>query len=139
MYCLDDYGPKPAVLNIQQATKQNANFRTALWTGENLQLTVMCIPACCDVGLELHSDTDQFFRVEQGCGTVMMGKTRDASDFTANIGPGCAIFVPAGTWHNIVNTGKIPLKVYTIYAPPHHKRGTVHRTKADAERYESEH
>jgi len=137
MNCLKDTGPCPTVLNIQHATAQNTNFRTALWTGEYLQLTVMCIPTCSDIGLELHSDTDQFFRVEQGCGTVMMGKTKEASDFTANVGPGCVVFVPAGTWHNIVNTGKTPLKVYTIYAPPHHKKGTVHRTKADAERSES--
>ncbi len=139
MYCLEDYGPRPTVLNIEQATMQNTNFRTALWTGEHLQLTVMCIPVCSDIGLERHEDTDQFLRVEQGCGTVMMGRTREASDVTANVGPGSVILVPAGTWHNVVNTGKIPLKVYTIYAPPHHKRGTVHRTKADAERDESDH
>jgi mannose-6-phosphate isomerase-like protein (cupin superfamily) len=109
-----DTGPCPTVLNIQHATLRNTNYRTTLWTGEHLQLTVMCIPVCGDIGLEIHPDTDQFIRIEQGRGMVSMGRTREVSDFTANVGPGCVVFVPAGTWHNLVNTGRMPLKLYTI-------------------------
>ena len=130
-----DNGPCPTVLNIQNATLQNTNFLTALWTGEHLQLTVMCIPVGGDIGLEIHPDTDQFIRIEQGCALVAMGRTRDVSDFAANVRPGCAVFVPAGWWHNLTNIGKIPVKLYSIYAPPHHPRGTVHVTKRDAEHH----
>ncbi len=137
MHHLEDHGPMPYVINIEQATKQNINYRTTIWTGKCLQLTVMCIPVCGDIGLEIHPDNDQFLRIEQGCGIVMMGRTRDVSDFSANVGPGSAIFIPKGTWHNVINTSRVPLKLYTIYAPPHHPRGTVHRTKEDSERAES--
>lgn len=128
-----DSGPCPTVLNIQNATLKNTNYRTAIWTGEHLQVTLMCIPVCGDIGLEVHPDTDQFIRIEQGYGLVLMGRNRDVSDFSANVGPGAAVLIPAGWWHNIVNIGKMPLKLYSIYAPPHHPRGTVHATKKDAE------
>lgn len=127
-----DMGPKPYVLNIEAAAKQNCNFRTSIWTGTYLQATLMCIPVGEDIGLEVHPDTDQFLRIEQGCGTVKMGNGKDKVGIQQNVSSGCAIFVPAGTWHNLVNTGNVPLKLYTIYAPPHHPHGTIHRTKADA-------
>lgn len=129
---LKDYGPEPFVIDIDHATKQNDAFRTALWTGTYLQLTLMSINAGDDIGLELHSNLDQFLRVEQGQGLVKMGQSRDNLNFQRRVGDGYAIIIPAGTWHNVINTGKTPLKLYSIYAPPQHPKGTVHRTKADA-------
>jgi len=84
--------------------------------------------------LEIHPDTDQFLRIEQGSGIVMMGKRKEQLDFQQCISADDVIFVPTGTWHNVVNKGRCPLKLYSIYAPPHHPHGTVHRTKADADR-----
>ncbi len=130
---LIDYGPAPFAVNIEQATKQNNNFRTALWTGSHLQLTLMSINVGEDIGLELHPDVDQFLRIEQGQGLVLMGNRRDQLDFQAYVEDGFAFIVPAGTWHNLINTGNIPIKLYSIYAPPKHPHGTVHRTKADAQ------
>ncbi len=127
-----DMGPQPFVVDIEAATKQNNNYRTALWTGKCLQATLMSIPVGGDIGLEIHPDTDQFLRIEQGCGVVKMGTGKENLSFQKCVSSGCAVFVPAGTWHNLVNTGNVPLKLYTIYAPPHHPHGTIHRTKADA-------
>ncbi|WP_315119899.1 cupin domain-containing protein [uncultured Clostridium sp.] len=130
---LKDYGPEPFVVNISEATKENNNFRTALWTGKHLQLTLMSIKPGEDVGLEIHPDTDQFLRVEEGQGIVKMGDTKCNLNFQKNVCDDFAILIPAGKWHNIINTGNKPLKLYSIYAPPHHPHGTVHKTKADAE------
>lgn len=134
-----DYGPEPFVINIDQATKQNNTFRTALWTGDYLQLTLMSINVGEDIGLENHPNLDQFLRIEQGHGIVKMGQSRDNLDFQRRIGDGYAIIIPAGTWHNLINLGNVPLKLYSIYAPPQHPRGTVHRTKADAMAAENHH
>ncbi|MBS7529011.1 cupin domain-containing protein [Hazenella sp. IB182353] len=130
---LKDYGKKPYVVNIDQATKQNQTYRTAIWTGEHLQVTLMSIDVGDDIGLEVHPDTDQFLRIEQGQGLVQMGKQKDQLDFKAEAYDGFAIMVPAGTWHNVVNTGNQPMKLYAIYGPPEHPFGTVDQTKADAE------
>jgi Mannose-6-phosphate isomerase len=127
-----DNGPSPYVVNIESATKSNNNFRTALWTGNHLQLTLMAIKPGEDIGVEIHPNTDQFIRVEQGRGIVRMGSLKDSLTFEKEIFNGYAIFIPAGTWHDIINTGNIPLKLYSIYAPPNHPKGTVHKTKADA-------
>lgn len=124
-----DYGPEPFAVNISQATRRNNNFRRALWTGEHLQLTLMSIPVGGVIGLENHSDTDQFLRIEAGFGVLKMGECREEMDFVRQIGAGDGIFVPAGAWHNIINTGRCPLKLYSIYAPPHHPHGTVQRSK----------
>ena len=129
-----DCGPEPFVANIACAAGQNQNFRTALWTGCHLQMTLMCIPPCGDIGVETHPDTDQFIRVEDGKAVVMMGDCKNRLDAKCCLNTGDAVFIPSGTWHNIVNTEKCPLKLSSIYAPPHHPRGTVHRTKADAEK-----
>lgn len=131
---LKDYGPQPFVVDINEATKQNSAFRTALWTGKHLQLTLMSINVGDDIGLEIHPNVDQFLRVEEGQGLVKMGKNKEKLDFQAKVQDDYAILVPAGTWHNVINTGDIPLKIYSIYAPPQHPRGTVHLTKADAEK-----
>jgi mannose-6-phosphate isomerase-like protein (cupin superfamily) len=85
-----------------------------------------------DIGLEMHPNVDQFLRIEQGQGIVQMGKSRDNLNFERNVYNDSAIMLPAGTWHNLTNTGNIPLKLCSIYAPPNHPFGTVHGTKADA-------
>ena len=130
---IKDCGPNPFVTDINRAALANCNFRTALWTGTHLQATLMCIPAGGEIGLEVHPDTDQFLRVEGGNGCAMMGPRKDALHYRCPVHNDSAIFVPAGTWHNVVNTGRGPLKLYSIYAPPHHPHGTVHRTKAQAD------
>lgn len=127
-----DYGKKPFVININQAAKQNNTFRTALWTGNHLQVALMSIDVGDDIGLEVHPDVDQFLRIEEGTGRVQMGPSKDTLPFVRQVSNGSAIMVPAGTWHNVTNTGNIPLKLYSIYAPPEHPFGTVHQTKADA-------
>jgi mannose-6-phosphate isomerase-like protein (cupin superfamily)/rubrerythrin len=129
---LNDHGPKPYVVNIETATKQNNTYRTALWTGQHLQVTLMSIKVGEDIGLEIHPAVDQFLRIEQGQGIVQMGKRKDQLTFEKKVYDNFAIMVPAGTWHNVTNTGNIPLKLYSIYAPPNHPRGTIHVTKADA-------
>lgn len=129
-----DYGPNPYVTNIEKTALQNPNFRTAVWTGCHLQMTVMCIPPCGEVGLEVHEDTDQLIRVEQGTAIVKIGKCVNQPDSQQNMCKGDTVFIPAGTWHNVVNIGKNALKISSVYAPPNHRRGTVHYTKADAER-----
>jgi len=94
----------------------------------------MSIPPGGDIGLEIHPDVDQFLRIEQGQGIVQMGRDRRNMNFRQTVFNDFAVFVPAGTWHNITNIGNMPLKLYSIYAPPHHPHGTVHHTKAIAER-----
>jgi mannose-6-phosphate isomerase-like protein (cupin superfamily) len=130
---LKDYGPKPFVTNIEETTLENNNYRTALWTGKHLQATLMKINVGEDIGLEIHPDTDQFLRIEQGQGIAKMGATKDNLDFQRKVSDNFAIFVPAGTWHNVINTGRVPLKLYSIYAPPHHPHGIVEQTKAIAD------
>ena len=129
---IKDYGPVPIVVNIEDVTKRNDTFRTALWTGSHLQLTLMSINVGEDIGLEIHPNVDQFLRIEQGEGLVRLGNSRDNLSFQKKVGPSDAIIVPAGTWHNVINAGNMPLKVYSIYAPPQHPWGTVHTTRADA-------
>ena len=132
-----DFGPEPFVTNINSAVRQNSNFRTTLWTGSLLQCTLMSIPVCGEIGLELHSDIDQFLCVQEGCGCAMMGSTNTRLNFRSDVCPGSAIFIPAGTWHNLVNTGNCPLKLFSIYAPPAHPSGTVHRTKTESDATEN--
>lgn len=136
---LKDYGPYPFVINIEEATKQNNTFRTALWTGKHLQVTLMSINVGEDIGLESHPTLDQFLRIEEGQGLVQMGKRKDRLDFQQRVYDNYAIMVPAGTWHNLINTGNTPLKLYSIYAPPQHPHGTVHETKAAAMAAEEHH
>lgn len=130
---IKDYGPNPFVINIEKATKQNDNFRTALWTGEYLQLTLMSLNPREDIGLEMHPDVDQFIRIEEGTGIVQMGDSDDNLDFEEMVVDDFIFIIPAGKWHNLTNIGTTPLKLYSIYAPPNHPHGTVHETKAEAE------
>ncbi|MBK9726048.1 MAG: cupin domain-containing protein [Actinomycetales bacterium] len=134
---LTDHGPKPYVVDVEQVTTANDTFRTAAWTGEHLQMTLMSIPVGGEIGLELHEGTDQFLRIEAGQARVQMGKAKDDLSYDKQVEADWAIFVPTGWWHNVTNTGDEPLKVYSIYAPSHHPHGTVHATKADAEAAEA--
>ena len=119
---------KGYVDDIEQATLANADFRRVLYTGKNLQLVLMTLPPGCDIGEEVHDDRDQFFRIEEGEGEIRI-------DGVANkVEDDFAVIVPAGARHNVINSGDAPLKLYTIYGPPEHKDGVVHRDKAQAER-----
>ncbi|MBP9812976.1 cupin domain-containing protein [Candidatus Saccharibacteria bacterium] len=134
-----DEGGKPYVVDIEDLTVSNTDFRVAKWTGTNLQMTVMSIKPGGEVGLEVHNDIDQFLRVEDGEAKVLMGDTEDNLDFEATVADDFAIFVPAGKWHNIINTGDDDLKIYSIYAPGEHPKGTVHKTYDEAMAAEAEH
>jgi mannose-6-phosphate isomerase-like protein (cupin superfamily) len=119
--------------NIEKATLENTNFRKVLYTGHHSQLVLMCLKPNEEIGMEVHSDNDQFFRFEKGQGKCIIdGNEYELSD-------GSAIVVPSGAQHNIINTSETDdLKLYTIYSPAHHKDGIVRATKADAESQEAE-
>ncbi|WP_373710683.1 cupin domain-containing protein [Jeotgalibaca porci] len=134
-----DYGKKPHVVNIEDLTTGNENYRTTVWTGQKLQVTVMSIQPNDDIGLEVHHGIDQFIRIEEGKGLCQMGETEDNLDFEREVTDDDAVFVPADMWHNITNTGDKPLKLYTIYAGPDHVAGTVHPTHQDAKDDPNEH
>ncbi|WP_146550088.1 cupin domain-containing protein [Rummeliibacillus suwonensis] len=133
LIALEDHGPKPFVVDLEKATEQNNTYRTALWTGNHLQLTLMSINVGEDIGLEIHPHLDQFIRIEEGRGLVQMGNHKDNLNFQREVYDGFAFFIPAGTWHNLTNTGDKPIKLYSIYAPVQHPHGTVQQTKAIAE------
>ena len=118
---------KGFVGDIEKQTTENQDFRRVLYTGHHTQLVLMTLQPTEEIGEEVHEDTDQFFRVEHGEGEVVI----DSRSFP--IGDGSAIVVPAGSRHNIRNTGGESLRLYTLYSPPHHEDGTVHHTKLDAE------
>jgi mannose-6-phosphate isomerase-like protein (cupin superfamily) len=138
-YDYSDRGKKPVVENIEGMTVENENFRTTIWTGEKLQVTIMSIEPGDDIGLEVHEGIDQFLRIEEGTGLCQMGPTEDNLNFESEVKDDDAIFVPADIWHNVTNTGDVPLKLYTIYAGPDHLPGTVHKTHEDAENDPNEH
>jgi len=117
--------------NIEKLTLENDNFRKVLYTGQYSQLVVMSVPVGEEIGMEVHGQ-DQFIRIEAGEGKAVL------DDVEHSLSDGFAVVVPAGTHHNIINTGTDPLKLYTIYSPPHHTDGIVHKTKADAEKDEEE-
>ena len=112
--------------NIEQLTKDNADFRRVLYTGAHMQLVLMTLQPAEEIGLEVHEENDQFFRFDSGLGTVLVGETEYM------VGDGDAVIVPAGTQHNVINTGTEPLTLYTIYSPAHHKDGIVRSTKEEA-------
>lgn len=120
--------------NIEDLTLQNEYFRKVLYTAQRAQLVVMSIKPRGEIGMEVHEVVDQFLRVESGEGKVIMnGEERSVKD-------GDAFVVPAGTQHNVINTSsEHPLKLYTIYSPPHHKDGTVHKTKEEADHDSADH
>lgn len=111
---------------IEDLTEDNSNFRQVIYTGTYCQLVVMSLKPGEEIGMEVHDTVDQFFRIEEGEGKVIMNG--EETEFKE----GDALIVPAGTQHNIINTGDEDLKLYTIYSPPNHPDGTIHATKADA-------
>jgi mannose-6-phosphate isomerase-like protein (cupin superfamily) len=113
--------------DLETRTDDNGDFRRVIYTGAHLQLVLMSLEPGEDIGLETHEDTDQFFRVEGGTGVVSIDGNESPIESDSGI------VVPAGARHNVKNTGTKTMKLYTIYAPPHHEDGTVHHTKADAE------
>ena len=115
------------VENIEEQTVENRDFRRVVYTGEHAQLVLMTLQPGEEIGEEVHEGIDQFFRVEKGTGEVVIDSRRTP------IEDGTAIVVPSGARHNVMNTGRAPLQLYTLYSPPHHEDGTVHRTKADAD------
>ncbi|HYG69348.1 MAG TPA: cupin domain-containing protein [Anaeromyxobacteraceae bacterium] len=121
---------KGFVDDIERLTEQNDDYRRVLYTGHHLQLVLMAIQPGSEIGEEVHDDRDQFFRVEAGEGELIVDGARHAvrADF--------AMIVPAGARHNVRNTGREPLRLYTVYGPPEHRRDVVQRTKADADRAE---
>jgi mannose-6-phosphate isomerase-like protein (cupin superfamily) len=134
---ITDNGPRPNAFDIESATRQNENYRTVAWTGKFLQVTLMSIPVGESIGLESHPGTDQFLRVDAGRGRAVMGPAKDQLDFEQDVSDGWSVQVPAGTWHDVINTGTAPLRLYTIYAPSHHALGAVQPTSEDAEREEA--
>ena len=117
---------KGFVQDIESITIKNNEFRQVLYTAENCQLVIMSLKPGEEIGVEVHK-SDQFFRVEEGSGEAVLNGVRTA------IKPGFAVVVPGGAKHNIINTGSVPLKLYTLYAPPNHRDGVVHHTRADAQ------
>ena len=136
-YTIKDYGAVPVIFDMETMSKVNNTFRSALWTGTYMQLTVMSIQPGEDIGVEMHPDADQFFKIEEGDGLLAIGNSKDSLSFTQTVEDDDAIIIPAGTWHNLSNTGDVPLKLYSIYAPPQHPYGTVHQTKADSDEAEA--
>lgn len=121
------------VTNIEEDSLNNDNFRKVIFTAPHCQLVLMSLLPGEEIGTETHSDVDQFFRIEKGEGKVIInGEEHSISD-------GFAIVVPAGVEHNVINTGAEPLKLYTIYSPPNHRDGIVHKTKAEAEADTTDH
>lgn len=131
-----DNGPLPNVFDLETATVENTTYRTVAWTGRYLQVTLMSIPPGSSIGLEVHPETDQFVRIDAGRGQVLMGPAEDDLSFRADVSDGWSVQVPAGSWHDIVNTGEEDLRLYVVYAPSHHASGIVQQTSADAERDE---
>lgn len=117
---------KGYIVNIEERTRENEDFRRVLYTAGNSQLVLMSLKPGEDIGEEVHDDVDQFLRIEKGTGKAIVGGA------THDLGDGSIVIVPVGTKHNIMNTGQGAMKLYTLYSPPHHRDGTVHRTKAEA-------
>jgi len=114
---------------IETQTLKNAHFRQVLFTGKHTQLVVMCLQPGEEIGKEMHPNVDQFFRIEQGEARFVLSEKEEHL-----VRDGDAVVIPAGTYHNVLNTSQTtPLRLYTLYSPPNHPEGTVHKTKADAE------
>lgn len=116
---------KGFVQNIEKLTVENDNYRKVLYTGKNIQLVLMTLQAGEEIGAEVHEEHDQFFRIEEGKGQVVI------DDTTYEVEDDFAVIVPAGARHNVINTGSEPLRLYTLYAPPEHRDGVLQPTKAD--------
>lgn len=130
---ITDPGPKPNAFDIEQATLENENYRTTVWSGEYLQVTLMTIPVGSSIGMEMHPETDQFIRLEAGEGRCIMGPEEASTDFDQDVEDNWSIQVPAGVWHDVINTGEEPMRLYVVYAPVHHAQGIVQKTAEEAE------
>ena len=127
-----DYGGAPLILNLPVAAERNESFRQAVWTGEDLQLTVMTIPVGGEIGAEMHKSLDQMLRIESGVALVRIGESENTLRDARRVGAGSVFLIPRGTYHNLLNVGREPLRLSSVYAPPAHPKGTVHKTKDDA-------
>lgn len=125
--------------SIDEAVSRNPYFREVVFTGSNLQLVVMTLQPGEDIGLEVHDHVEQFIRIESGRATVTLGPTEHEITEAHDVATGWAIVVPAGTWHNVLNASDGDLRLSTIYGPPQHAAGTVHKTKAEARAAEAQH
>jgi len=125
--------------DIEALTLDNTTFRTVVYTGVHSQLTVMSVPPGGEVGWESHPQLDQFLRIEQGTARLDFGRTRDRVEESRDVEDDWAFIVPAGVWHNVVNTGDEDLRLYSVYSPPEHPDGTVHPTKAESDADEHDH
>ena len=131
-----DIGPKPNAFDIEKATEENSNYRDVAWSGKYLQVTLMSIEPGKSIGLEKHPETDQFIRLEAGTGRATIGPEKDNLTFIEDVSDGWSVMVPAGMWHDVINTGDEPMRLYTVYAPVHHAADIVQETAEDAERDE---
>ena len=125
--------------DIEALTQDNTTFRTVLHTAGTLQLTVMCLQTGEEIGVEMHDHLDQFIRIESGQGRITLGPSAEEIETSYDVADDWAVIIPGGTWHNVINTGGSPLKLYSLYSPPEHPDGAVHATKADADAAEGEH
>ena len=125
----ENYG----VFDIKFETCKNNYFRKEFWTGDYSQITLMSVPAGGEIGLEYHNDLDQILIIEYGACSVYMGKSKQSVRYVGDANQNSAIIIPAGCWHNIINYQGVPLKLFSIYAPPKHPVGTIHKTKFDSD------
>ena len=129
-YPNDNFSP---IINVKHLTSFNNCFRKEVWTGDHAQITIMSIPSGGEIGLEIHDNLDQILVIEYGVGSVYMGKTKNSVAFRGCANNECAIIIPAGTYHNVINEQPFPLKLFSVYAPPKHPVGTIHKTKFDSD------
>ncbi len=131
-----DKGKEPWVVDIEAATKDNDKYRLTIWTGEYMQAVLMSLKPGEVIDLELHADHDQFIRVEKGKARILMGPEKESLTFNEEVADDWAIFIPAGYWHKVENIGEGDLRLYTLYGPPEHAKGTTHATYEDTRDYE---
>ena len=125
--------------DVEKETLANETFRTVIYTGDHTQLTVMRLGPGEDIGREAHDNLDQFIRIEQGKARIELGTSEEGIDETHDVEDDWAAIIPAGIWHNVVNTGSEDLKLYSLYSPPEHPDGTVHKTRTESDAAEHDH
>lgn len=134
-----DRGGEPYSVDIEKYTEANQNFRTTIWTGTSLQLTLMSIPVGGDIGVEVHNEIEQFIRLESGKGEVYFGDTQETMQLFKVVEGDDIIIIPKGKWHNIKNIGDEPMKLYSIYSPVEHAKGSVHVTMEEGQAADHHH
>lgn len=122
----------PYAFKLNDFAKDNTNYRQVIWTGKNLQMTIMSIPIRGDIGLEIHPDTDQIICVEDGRARAIISRVQNRIEQQYLLEKGDVIFIPQGYYHNIINNSNVPLKLASVYAPPHHKPNVIQKTKEEA-------